>query len=94
MEEEFGSSIISALGAGSGINFTQLANDLSEASFGLQRETLQARNDTLLAQISAASILRSTLNEFSSAFGDRIRNGDLAPQPSIGNPSVGQVSSE
>ena len=93
MEEEFGSSIISALGAGSGINFSQLANDLSEASFGFQRENLQSRNDTLQAQISAASLLRNTLTQFASAFGDRIRNGDLAPRPSIGDASVARVSS-
>lgn len=92
MEEEFGSSIISALGAGSGINFNQLANDLSEASFGFQRENLQSRNDTLQAQISAASLLRNTLTQFASAFGDRIRNGDLAPRPGIGDANVARVS--
>ncbi len=87
-----GSSIITALGAGSGINFSQLANDISEATYSFQRENLQARNDSLLSQISAASILRSSLTELSSALGDRIRNGDVSPQASIGNSSVAQVS--
>lgn len=90
---ETGSSIISALGAGSGINFNQLATDISEATYSFQRENLQSRNDTLQAQISAASILRSSLTELSSALGDRIRNGDVSPRASIGNSSVAQVSS-
>ncbi|MEO1490201.1 MAG: flagellar filament capping protein FliD, partial [Pseudomonadota bacterium] len=87
-----GSSIIAALGAGSGINFTQLAEDLAEASFGPQREALEVRNDDLQARISVASQLRSTLTELSSALGDRIRLGDLSPQISLGNSSVARVS--
>ncbi|MEM9311147.1 MAG: flagellar filament capping protein FliD [Pseudomonadota bacterium] len=87
-----GQSIISALGAGSGIDFNALANDLSEASYSFQREDLEARNDTLLTQISEASILRSTLNELASATGDRVRTGDLAPQGTIGDPSVAQIT--
>ncbi|MEO1729532.1 MAG: hypothetical protein AAFR64_02205, partial [Pseudomonadota bacterium] len=75
--ENPGSSIISAIGAGSGINFNQLATDLSEASYSFQREDIQSRNSSLEAQISAASVLRATLNDLSDAFGDRVRNGDL-----------------
>ena len=90
--ENPGSSIISAIGAGSGINFNQLATDLSEASYSFQREDIESRNSALEAQISAASLLRATLNDFSDAFGDRVRNGDLAPQASIGNADVAQVT--
>ncbi|MEO0872244.1 MAG: flagellar filament capping protein FliD, partial [Pseudomonadota bacterium] len=72
--------------------FNRLADDLSEASYGFQRENLQSRNDTLAAQISAASVLRSTLSDLASATGDRIRNGDLAPQASIGNSGIAQIS--
>lgn len=90
--ENPGSSIISALGAGSGINFNQLADDLSEATYSFQREDLESRNSTLEAQISAASLLRSTLNDFSDAFGDRVRNGDLSPQANIGNSDVAEIT--
>lgn len=89
---ETGSSIISALGAGSGINFSQLASDISEATYSFQRENLQLRNETLQAQISAASVLRSALTGLSSALGDRIRSGDIAPRAAIGNSSVARVS--
>ena len=90
---ETGQSIISALGAGSGINFNQLATDISEATYSFQRTDLELRNDTLLAQISAASLLRSSLNDLSGALGDRIRTGDVAPRATIGNAGVAQVSS-
>jgi flagellar hook-associated protein 2 len=89
---ETGSSIISALGAGSGINFSQLATDISEATYSFQRENLQTRNETLQAQISAASVLRSALSGLSSALGERIRSGDIAPRTSIGNPGVASLS--
>lgn len=90
---ETGSSIISALGAGSGINFTRLATDISEATYSFQRDNLQARGETLQAQISAASVLRSSLTSLSTALGDRIRTGDVAPRATIGNTSIASVSS-
>lgn len=90
--ENPGSSIISALGAGSGVNFIQLADDLSEATYSFQRTDLQNRNERLEARITAASVLRNSLTSLASAFGDRVRNGDLSPRASIGNPAVANVS--
>ena len=90
--ENQGSSIIQALGAGSGIDFIQLANELSEASFEPRRANLNSRNTALEAQISAAALIRSSLNELASALGDRVRNGDLSPQPSLGDASIADVS--
>ncbi|UAB78752.1 flagellar filament capping protein FliD [Erythrobacter sp. SCSIO 43205] len=90
--ENQGSSIIQALGAGSGINFTQLASDLSQATFDPQRANINSRNETLTARISAASVLRSTLNDLASALGDRVRNGDLSPSPSLTNPSIADIT--
>ncbi|MEQ5788016.1 flagellar filament capping protein FliD [Erythrobacter sp. NFXS35] len=90
--ENPGSSIISALGAGSGIDFIGLANDISEASFAFQRNTVEARRETLEAQISAAGQLRNAVTSLASALGERIRNGDLAPRGQLGNAGVAQVS--
>ncbi|MBI1402565.1 MAG: flagellar filament capping protein FliD [Porphyrobacter sp.] len=87
-----GSSIISALGAGSGVDFTRLAEDISAASFAFQRDTVTARRDALDAQISAASQLRGAITSLSSALGDRIRNGDLAPRGELATPAVARVS--
>lgn len=90
--ENPGSSIISSLGAGSGVDFIELANDLSDATYAFQRDNLAARNEALEARISSAAVLRSSLTQLSSALGDRMRSGDLAPRATIGNPSVANVS--
>jgi flagellar hook-associated protein 2 len=90
--ENPGSSIISALGAGSGINFTQLATDIAAASFATQRDAITARKTALEAQISAAGQLRASVNGLAAALGDRIRNGDLAPRGTLANPAVAEVS--
>lgn len=87
-----GSSIISALGAGSGVDFIKLATDISAASFAVQRDQLTARRTALEAQISAAGQLRGSLNALASALGDRIRNGDLAPRGTLGNAAVATVN--
>lgn len=90
--ENPGSSIISALGAGSGIDLIALASNISEASFAFQRNTVEARRETLEAQISAAGQLRNAVTSLASALGDRIRNGDLAPRGELANPGVARVS--
>lgn len=90
--ETSGSSIITALGAGSGVDFSKLAEDISDASFAFQRQTVANRRDALEAQISAASQLRGSITSLASALGDRIRNGDLAPRGELGNPAVARVT--
>jgi flagellar hook-associated protein 2 len=87
-----GSSIISALGAGSGVDFIKLASDISAASFAAQRNSLTARQTALEAQISAAGQLRGAITGLASALGDRIRSGDLAPKPELANPAVAKVT--
>jgi flagellar hook-associated protein 2 len=87
-----GASILSALGGGSGVNFIQLADDLAEATYSFRRDRLQREAEDLEARISAAALIRSSLTDLASALGDRIRNGDLAPQASIGNASVARVA--
>jgi flagellar hook-associated protein 2 len=86
--ENAGSSIISALGAGSGVDFIKLATDISAASFAAQRNQITARQEALSAQVSAAATLRSALTGLSSALGDRIRTGDLAPRGTVANAAV------
>jgi len=92
MEASTTSTIISALGGGSGIDMVKLASDLSQAQFLPQIGQLETRSQALEARISAASSLRNQLTNLASALGDRIRSGDLAPTATIGNSSVAQVS--
>ncbi len=86
------SSIVNRLGAGSGIDMVQLAGDLAQVRFAAQTQQLETRNESLQARISAASSLRNQLSQLSAALGERIRTGDLAPAPAIGNGSVATPS--
>lgn len=87
------SSIITSLGAGSGVDMVALASDLAKAQFALRNDRLSARSEELAAQISAASSLKNTLSMLASALGDRVRAGDLAVKPQIGNSSVAVATS-
>lgn len=86
------SSLVSRLGGGSGVDMVKLASDLAEARYASQIARLEARNETLETRVSAAAQLRGQFSQLASALGERIRTGDLAPQPSIGNPAVATVS--
>ena len=81
-------SIVTALGGGSGVDMTALAANLATAQFQSRSERLTTRSETLDRQISVASSLKSQMLQLASALGDRVRTGDLSPQPSLANPSV------
>lgn len=84
--------IVSSLGAGSGINTSQLAEQLAAAQFATRIDQLAARNEKLTAQISSASNLKSLMSTLSSSVGTLIRTGELAVTPSITNASVAAVT--
>lgn len=86
------SSLVSRLGGGSGVDMVQLASDLAEARYASQIARLQSRNETLEARVSAAAQLRGQFAQLASALGERVRTGDLSPQPSIANSGVATVS--
>ena len=86
------SSLVAALGAGSGIDMTALANNLAVAQFAGKTDRLTAKADTLEKQISAASNIKSMLSSLATSLGDRVRAGDLSPQPVVANASVASGS--
>ncbi len=90
--ESSASSIINALGGGSGVDMVKLASDLSAARFATQIQQLERRNETIEARISAAATLKNQLTQLASAMGDRVRTGDLAPSARIGNGAVAAAS--
>lgn len=87
------SSIVSALGAGSGVDMVALANNLAQAQFALRSQRLTDKSELLTQQISSASTIKNMLTQLASALGDRVRVGDLSPQPSVANSSVASASS-
>lgn len=88
-----GSSIVTALGGGSGVDMTALATDLATAQFQVRSERLLQKSETLERQISSASSLKNSLTLLAGALGDRVRTGDLAVTPTIANSAVATASS-
>lgn len=86
------SSIVASLGAGSGIDFAGLAENLATAQFAARRDRNVTRAETVDRQISAASTLKNSLLQLSSSIADRVRSGDLSRQPVIANPAAAAVS--
>jgi flagellar hook-associated protein 2 len=82
------SSLVASLGGGSGVDMTALANNLAVAQFAGKTDRLTNQSDTLDKQISAASNLKGMLSTLSSSLGDRVRTGDLSPQPQVANTAV------
>ena len=86
------SSIITTLGAGSGVNMTQLASDLAAAQFEQRTNQLSAKSELLEQKITAASNIKNGFSTLASSLGDLVRTGDLAPLPSVANSSVATAS--
>lgn len=62
-----GSSIISALGTGSGIDTNKLADQLTEANKAVQAERLTTKKTLLETQISDYGLMRSSLSKLEAA---------------------------
>lgn len=86
------SQLITSLGAGSGLNMAELANNLAVAQFAARTDRLTTRSDTLDRQISAASNLKNMMFSLASSLGDRVRVGDLSPQPALADSRIARVS--
>jgi flagellar hook-associated protein 2 len=70
----------------------ELATNLAAAQFAARTDRLAAKSELLDAQISTASNLKSMLFSLATSLGDRVRMGDLSPQPQVGNGAVAQAS--
>lgn len=82
------SSIVSALGGGSGIDMVGLASKLASAQFVGRIAQVDSRSSEAEQRISLASALKNKLLTLASALGDRVRAGDLAATPSVTHSAV------
>jgi len=69
-----------------------MANNLAVAQFAARTDRLAAKSELLDKQISSASNLKSMIFSLSTSLGERVRMGDLSPQPQIANSAVAQAS--
>lgn len=83
-----GSSILTQLGAGSGIDTTSLVSNLVTATFSNRESALTSKQTANTAQISALGSLTSGISSFSGALKALIAGGTLKSQPSSSNPSI------
>ena len=85
-------SLLTALGAGSGVDTASLVTSLVQAQFAVKTAALTAKNDALTARISAAGTLKSTIGNFSTALATLVKGGTLTTQPVSSNTSAITVS--
>ncbi len=85
-------TLVTSLGAGSGIDMTALATNLATAQFAARSDRLTGKAATLDKQISAASTLKSLMLQLSSSLGDAVRTGDLASKPQVVNVAVASAT--
>ncbi|SFF76251.1 flagellar hook-associated protein 2 [Novosphingobium sp. CF614] len=81
-------SLVTALGGGSGIDMAALANNLATAQFEARSARLTDKSETLTTKVSTASNIKSMLLSLDTSLGTLVRSGSLARTPSVANSSV------
>lgn len=85
-------SIVKTLGAGSGIDIPGLVSQLVAANFQAKNGALNRQNQTLSAQISAASTLKSDITSFAEGLTTLAKGGSVSAQATSSDPSVVRAS--
>lgn len=85
-------SIAKTLGMGSGIDIGALVGQLVDTSFANRNAAITAKEETLTAQISKASELKSGIFDFATALAQLTSGGTLAMQPTSSNTGIVKVS--
>jgi flagellar hook-associated protein 2 len=85
-------SITKTLGAGSGIDLTQLVTGLVEAQFAAKTATLTKREETVTAQLSGLAQLKSGITNFDRALKTLVSGGTLASKPTSSSEAVLKVT--
>lgn len=82
------SSILTALGAGSGVDTTALVAQLVQAQFASKNAALSKQDTTLTAQISSVAKVQSGITSFSAALKSLVKGGSLTTQPTSSDSSI------
>ncbi|HWI87239.1 MAG TPA: flagellar filament capping protein FliD [Sphingomonas sp.] len=83
-----GTSILTALGAGSGIDTAALVTNLAAATFDPKDNALKAREAANTAKISSLGTLSSGIDSFATALQSLVSGGTLRSQPSSSNSAI------
>lgn len=85
-------SIAKTLGSGSGIDISALVTGLVTAQFSTKTKQIDSRSETLTAQISAVSELKSGMSQFASALSTLVKGGTLSTQATSSNSAIVKAS--
>lgn len=85
-------SIAKTLGTGSGIDISALVSSLVDAQYANKQEAITKKGETLTAQISAASSLKSNIAAFDASLKSLINSGALATQATSSNTAIIKAS--
>ncbi|WP_394652596.1 flagellar filament capping protein FliD [uncultured Sphingomonas sp.] len=85
-------SIAKTLGSGSGIDISALVTGLVSAQFSPKTKQIESRTETLTAQISAVSELKSGMTQFASALASLVKGGSLGTQATSSNTGIVKAS--
>lgn len=86
------SSLVTALGGGSGIDMLDLANKLAIAQYADRVARLDDKTTTLETKISSASNIKSMMLALDTSLGNLVRTGDLSRTPSVANSAVASAT--
>lgn len=87
-----GSSVLSALNAGSGINTASLVSDLVAAVREPKEQAITSKQSTNNARISALASASSSLTTFSTTLTDLLKGTGFSGTPASNDPSIAVVS--
>ncbi|MDT7935129.1 MAG: flagellar filament capping protein FliD [Sphingomonadaceae bacterium] len=81
-------TIVTTLGAGSGIDIQKLAGDIAEAQRAARAAPLTARSDRAQARISALAGIAQELDQFARSVDGLASSGALGPQATSSDPAA------
>ena len=87
-----GAALITSLGLGTGINMTNLATQIAQATYADQLNNVNSQLSAVQVQISEASTLQSDVSNLASSFGSLVNGGTLSSAPTVTNSSVATAS--
>ena len=83
-----GSSILTSLGAGSGVDTASLIASLVQAQFAAKNAALTKQDTAVTAQISSVAKIQSGITGFNTALKSLVKGGSLTTQPTTSDSSV------
>ena len=87
-----GAQLVTSLGLGTGINMSDLATQMAQASYATATTNVTNSLSAVNVQISEASQLQSDMASLVSSFSTLVNGGSLASTPSVTNSAVASAS--